>query len=293
MGIVGGMQLPHVPVMPGVSMYRAGAEFPPPIAAIFEHMPEYVGQDADLMIELRDRFLAFEPDAIVLFDSDHVNTFFLNHVPSIAVGVDDQTSGPNDHPFFHPDHPHIPVDRALGDRLHRGLIEREFDVSRVQRFTLDHSATVPLHFMTPDMDVPVVPVWINGLGGVPIRAQRARALGAAVRQIVDRECADRRVVAMSSGAISVEIGTPRVFPGEVFGVPDPAWVTRVAELVEAGEYDRLVTEATPDQLRYAGNAAPELLDLIALIGAVGTPGAAPERFQLRQQAGHLFAVWRA
>lgn len=293
MSIVGGMHVAHIPVLPGVGEYLAGAELPPPVAAALERMVEPMRRDVELLIEMRERFVAFGADAIVFFDSDHLNTFFLDHVPSIAVGVDDTTSGPSDHPLGHPDHPSIPVDRALADTVHRGLIDRLFDVSRAQRFTLDHSMTVPLHYVTPDMDVPVVPVWINGLGGVPIRSQRALALGRAVAEIINEAAPERRIVVMSSGAISFDIGTPRVFPNAVFGIPDPEWVARVGELLISGDVDQLVEEATPDRLRDAGNAAAELLDTIALIGAVDGSGVRPEFFELREDHAHVFAVWSA
>jgi gallate dioxygenase len=291
MTVVGGFQLVHIPVLPGVAAYLDGAEFPPPVRAGLESMAGFMGAEVELLNTLHERFEALAPDVVVFFTCDHLNTFFLDHVPSIAVGVDDSTSGPSDHPLGHPHYPAIPVDRTLAESIHRGLVDRSFDASRAQRFTIDHTISVPLHFLTPNMDVPVVPVWINGLGGVPIRADRARALGQAVRQILDEVGADRRVVVLASGAVSIDIGTPRVFPGMVFGVPDPEWTKRAADLVAAGDLDRLVAEATPDRIRHAGNAAAEVLALIALIAALDADGRKPNLFELHDAHAQVFAAW--
>jgi aromatic ring-opening dioxygenase catalytic subunit (LigB family) len=244
------------------------------------------------MDAMREAFVGFKPDVAVFFDSDHLNTFFINHAPSVAVGVDETTSGPSDHPFGHPRYEHIPVDRELADALHRGLVAREFEVSRAQRFTVDHSITVPLHFLTPEMDVPIVPIWINGLHGVPIRSTRARALGAAVRQIIDETIPNKRVVLLSSGSFSLDIGTPRVFPGTVFGIPAPDWMERASGLVEQGDLDTLIAEATPEQYVQAGNASAELLNVIAIMSALGDSGArTPVRLDLVPKLGHAYIVW--
>jgi len=112
------------------------------------------------------------------------------------------------------------------------------------------------------MDAPVVPICINGLGGVPILAQRARALRDAVRAILDEVAGQRRVLLLSSGAISVDIGSPRSWPGGVFAVPDPDWAQPAATLIAAGDLDTLVAAATPERFADAGNASAELLDVI-------------------------------
>ena len=54
-------------------------------------------------------------------------------------------------------------------------------VSLAQDFELDHSIMVPLHFLTPDMNVPIVPFFINGLAPPLPSSQRCYALGKAVR----------------------------------------------------------------------------------------------------------------
>ena len=160
----------------------------------------------------------------------------------------------------------------------------------MQRFTVDHSVTVPLHFLTPDMTVPLVPVYINGLADPLISSRRAAALGRAIAETLDEVYADRRIVLVSSGAISLEIGGPRVHAGSTVGVPDPQWVERVTELVTIGDLDQLVAETTKEQIRYSGNAAGEILNLISLSGVVDERRR-PEYIEADISGGFAYASW--
>jgi hypothetical protein len=63
----------------------------------------------------------------------------------------------------------------------------------------------------------------------------------------------------------------------------------VVELLEAGDFTRLVDEATDEQMGKAGNAAGELLDWIAMLGMIEP--AAPAFVETQPQFGHSFAAW--
>lgn len=231
-----------------------------------------------------------QPDLVVLFDSDHVNTFFLDNLPTFAVGVARRTSGPNDLteglPFYD-----VPVDEVAGRLIHAVGVNDGFDLSVTQEFTVDHSVLVPLHFLTPGMTTPVVPVFINGLVPPVPRSQRAFGLGQAVARAVAGLPGDRRVAVVSSGTVSHEIGGPRVRADAPFGVPDPSWVERVMGLLEAGDPEALVAEATTERMFQAGDVAAELLNLIAVLGAIGSAGA-PDHLEPDMELGHLFAAWK-
>ena len=55
-------------------------------------------QTGRLFAAVRDELERAAPDVIVMFDTDHLNTFFLDNLPMLAVGVADSFSGPNDEP---------------------------------------------------------------------------------------------------------------------------------------------------------------------------------------------------
>jgi len=294
MTLVGAFQSPHLPLLPGLRAYqqseRSGEPPANPAEAVFAMLAKVHPRACDILDALGQQLLDLKPDVLVMLDSDHLNTFFLNHIPSIAIGVGEETNGPSDHPPGHVVYSKIPLDLTLGRKLHSSLIEKEFDVSAVQRFTVDHSVTVPLHFLTPDMTVPLVPVYINGLADPLISSRRAAALGRAIAETLDEVYADRRIVLVSSGAISLEIGGPRVHAGSTVGVPDPQWVERVTELVTIGDLDQLVAETTKEQIRYSGNAAGEILNLISLLGALDERRR-PEYIEADISGGFAYASW--
>ena len=74
-------------------------------------------------------------------------------------------------------------------------------------------------------------------------------------------------------------------------------VARAAALLEAaerpllliGDVDRLVAEATAVRLWEAGNAGGELLDWIAMLGALEPRP--PAFLEAQMQFGHAFAAW--
>ena len=82
---------------------------------------------------------------------------------------------------------------------------------------------------------------------------------------------------------------PRIAPGKSDGVPDPDWVRRVCALIEQGSTQTLIKEATQEQMLRAGNVGGELLDWIAMLGAVGENR--PKFVTLQMEQGHAYAAW--
>ena len=78
----------------------------------------------------------------------------------------------------------IPVDALLARHLYHSGIAASFDLALSEEFQVDHSITVPLHFLAASDGVverPIVPVWINGIAPPLPLASRCRELGAIVR----------------------------------------------------------------------------------------------------------------
>jgi protocatechuate 4,5-dioxygenase beta chain len=231
---------------------------------------------------------AVAPDVLIVFDCDHFSTFFLNNLPTFAIGVDEKTSGPNDQTRM--PHYELPLHAELGAHLRAHTIVAGFDVSLLQDFQVDHSVLVPLHFLTPRMHIPIIPVFINCFVPPLPSAQRCYALGRAIRNAVQCFPQSLRVAPLASGNFSLEIGGPKVAPGKRQGVPDPAWTERVAELMREGNVDTLLHEATTERMMRAGNVATELLIWIAMLGAVG--GCKPDWMQVQPREGEAYGTWR-
>lgn len=264
--IVAGFGVPHNP------------NFPREVA---ENGPDC--ETARLYAEVAGHLRAVQPDTILLLDSDHLNTFFFNNLPSLAVGVAPFCDGPND-PVAAMGPCRVPIREELARECYRAGIVAGFDFSLTQEFRVDHSIMVPLHFLTPAMQTPIVPVFINGLCPPLPQAKRCLALGQMLRQTVEELPAGERVAVLASGSFSLEIGGPGI------GRVDRQWMDTVLSCLEAGETAALVEQATTERMIRAGNVSGELLNWIALLGVVGDRR--PRFLEPQTGHGHAYAAWR-
>jgi len=268
------------------------AGFGVPHTPIFPHFVKRDGPDCEiarLFGAQKDELAATRPDLIVMFDTDHLNTFFLDNLPIFAVGVDDSFKAPNDEPRDVPNYV-VPSSAAVAAHIRAAAVTAGFDMAMTQNYSVDHSITVPLHFLTPAMKVPVIPVFISGHVPPLPSAQRCHALGQAVARAIESWPAPLRVVIMGSGSFSLEVGGPRMAPGRSDGVPDPDWAARVIRYLERQKVERLIAESTQHQLLKAGNVGGELLNWIAMLGAIGNRK--PTYVAPQMQNGHAYGVWR-
>jgi hypothetical protein len=269
--IVGALGVPHTPFFPSlVEREGPGCE------------------TARLFAAVTAELAAMRPDVIVMFDTDHLNTFFFDNLPIFAVGVTDAFKGPNDEPRSVPIYS-IASHAGLAAHIRRVGIEAGFDLALTQQFTVDHSVVVPLHFMTPKMDIPVVPIFISGhLAPLPA-ARRCFELGATVKRAIESFPEVLRVVVIGSGSFSLEVFGPRIAPGKSDGVPDPGWAKRACALIAQGDYDTLIAEATSQQLHKAGNVGGEILNWIAMLPSV--EARRPKFLHPQMEQGHAYAAW--
>ena len=245
-------------------------------------------QTARLYAEVASHLRAARPDVLVIYTDDHFNTFFLDNFPTFAIGVADQTSGPNDQTAM-PSY-RVGVEPSLAGHVLAQAVAAGFDLSLVQDFDLDHSIMVPLHFLTPDMRIPIVPFFINGLAPPLPSSQRCYALGKTVSAAIADWPQDKRVAVIGSGSFSLEIGGPRIPLGERAGTPDPEWARHVQDRLEHARIGELVEEATAARLARAGNIGGELLNWVAMLGAVGNRK--PVFIAPEIEHGHAYAAWR-
>jgi hypothetical protein len=269
--IVAGFGMPHTPNFPAL-VAREGPQCE--VARFYADVAEHVA--------------AVAPDVLIIFTDDHFNTFFLDNFPTFAVGIAETTSGPNDQTPM--PHYQVAVPGTLAAHIRTTAIARGFDIALVQDFEVDHATMVPLHFLTPHMTIPVVPIFINGLAPPLPAARRCYALGETVRAAVEAWPQPLRVAVIGSGSFSLEIGGPKIPPGERAGVPDLAWARHVESLMQDARIDDLLEEATSARMLQAGNIGGELLNWIAMLGVVGARQ--PSAIAPQRDEGHAFAVWR-
>jgi protocatechuate 4,5-dioxygenase beta chain len=268
--IVAAFGLPHNPHFP--SWVRGGAPGAEEIARLYA--------------AIATPLAAARPDTVVYFTSDHYNVFW-ETLPIFAVAVAEYAHGASDYPELSRD---VPLDAELARHIHSALVLDAFDVAMVQELELDHTVVAPLEMMDAAVaGVRLVPVFINGFIRPLPTAARCQALGRTVRRAILEGPVKRRVAVMASGSFSLEIGGPRISEDSHTGVPDPDWLGRVMELLQAGDVATLADEATDAQLWRAGNAGGELLDWLAML-AMFDPRP-PAFLESQPQYGHAFAAW--
>jgi protocatechuate 4,5-dioxygenase beta chain len=271
--LVGAFGVPHMPGTP---------------LAVRQH-PD--GELAQLFGTIRQQMDAVDPDVLVVFDTDHFAMWYYRRLPVFAIGVADETSGPgaDDWPGL-TSFEGIPVARDLGRHIYQCGLDQAFDLTLTEEFTVDHSITVPLEMLNPAMRRPMVPFWVNGIAPPLPLASRVYAAGQMVRLAIEALPGEERIGIVASGAISGDIGGPRALPGGPGGPSDENWVRFAVKCMHDGAVDELLEAATRERLHKAGNVSGEILNWIALLGAVGDR--TPCLIETQLSGGNAYAAWR-
>ncbi|MGX1349539.1 hypothetical protein AB7M49_003115 [Bradyrhizobium elkanii] len=263
------------------------------------HTPSFVAEvqlkgatsePARYFAEIKRHLDRVKPDLILTVNNDHFNTFFFDNWPTFAIGIAEASSGPNDQtpgmPWYE-----VKINAAAARHILSYLIADGFDFTSSVDLELDHGALVPLHFLTPEMAVPVVPIFINCVVPPLPTSRRCYALGRSIAAAVGTLKGEARVAIIASGSLSLEIGGPRAFVDKTFGVPDAPWASWILDRVTRAEHDVLLAQATEVRMLRAGNVAGELLNWIVALGVVGP--SAPEILINQPDLGNAFAAWNA
>ncbi|MEY2780453.1 MAG: hypothetical protein RL307_157 [Pseudomonadota bacterium] len=248
--IVGGLAASHIPAIGG-AMAR-GVESEPYWKPFFDGFPpirEWLGQ--------------VKPDVAVVFYNDHGLNFFLDKMPTFAVGAAAEYRNA-DEGWGIPTLPPFKGNLDLSWHVINHLIDREFDVVTCQEMLVDHSFTLPLKLFWPESftDIQTVPININTVQFPLPSAKRCYALGQAVGEAIRSWDSDLKVVVMGTGGLSHQLDGERAgFINKHFDLAflnsmqtHPDWATQfsIHELVEK-----------------TGTQGVELLNWLAMRGALG------------------------
>lgn len=184
-----------------------------------------------------------QPDVAVVFYNDHGLNFFLDKMPTFAIGAAAEYQNA-DEGWGIPTVPPVAGEPELSWHIVDHLVENEFDIVTCQEMLVDHAATLPLKLFWPNGGGPkaIVPVHINAVQFPLPRASRCLALGRAIGEAVARWQSDARVVMIGSGGLSHQLDGERAgFINKPFDlafmrslVEDPDWTARysIRDLVE-------------------------------------------------------------
>ncbi|HEX2114687.1 MAG TPA: hypothetical protein VHM01_09810 [Alphaproteobacteria bacterium] len=213
-----------------------------------------------------------KPDVIIGIANDHLLNFPLNNVPDFCIGTAPQWRGPaewfrdwlNVQPYALPGH--AQVAKTLVREGQRKGINFAFS----DELLFDDNWSVPLKFLTPDYDVPLVPIHMNCIVPPLPATERCYEVGGTVARIVAEALSPNlRVAIMATGGLSHDPGGPKYFD------VDEAFDRWFLSLLEAGDPARVLREATVERMMAAGDGGTT--ELLAWIAALGAAGGKPAR----------------
>lgn len=244
-------------------------------AGVLSHAPGITGR-ADLVknTEKRDEFyarlagqrkeiLASGADALVVVAAEHFANFFMNNMPAFCVGIGDRYTGPIEDPkWLKIPKATVPGAPDLGRRLTTEIMQT-VDTAYAEEWRFDHGIMVPLHFLTPDYDLPIIPVNINCQGPPLTPLHRAWAFGEAVRRAADS--VPEKIAIVGTGGISHWPATPDS------GKINEAWDREFLDRLARFDKDALLSYSDEETYRDAGQGGFEIRTYLAAAAAAGGP----------------------
>ncbi|HWI30070.1 MAG TPA: hypothetical protein VNT50_01130 [Microbacterium sp.] len=257
--------VPHDPTLPAMVANADGGH---PVFA-------QIRRDYD---RIRAGLAEASPDVIVFASGDHFNQWFYGNIPAFAIGKGSVSSGPFgwEREVYGIGSYAAPGHHDLGRHLLEGALADHFDVAASDVYGIDHGFTVPLTFIRPEQDLPVVPVWTNLLVPPIPPGRRYYDLGRMLRRVVESYPDDLRVALVATGHMTNSVGGPGMI--SFTQQPVTEWDLRTWELFTNGRVDDLLPECTWDKLYAQGNGTPGFMAHLVAWGAVG--GALPSWSEL-------------
>ena len=185
-----------------------------------------------------------KPDVAVVIYNDHGLNFFLDKMPTFAVGAAAQYCNA-DEGWGIPTLPPFAGDAALSWQLIGSLVADEFDITSCQEMLVDHAFSLPMKLLWPQHDSPpvrTVPVCINTVQYPLPSARRCYKLGEAIGRAIAGWPDELKVVIIGTGGLSHQLDGERAgFINKEFDLrfmdslaANPQWATQysVEQLVE-------------------------------------------------------------
>ncbi len=229
---------------PGI---RAWAEAPP--ADQKERF--YAGYDF-----LRERLWTAQPDTILIVSSEHFANFFLDSMPAFAIGQAERYFGPIE-PWVKIAQGYTSGDPELSGQLLHTCYAKGLELNYASELKLDHGIMIPLSFLDPERELPVVPLIVNCMTYPMPTQKRCYELGRVLAKALESH--DRRVAVVAAGGLSHA-------PGErMHGNIDAEFDRSFLQQLESGDVDALVAH-TDEALEERGLGTHEIRTWVTLAG---------------------------
>ncbi len=209
---------------------------------------------------LRAHLEATKPDVLLWIWDDHIHNFFYNQFPAFGIGVASsyklQPEG-----AMTPAWASIPGHAALSMYLAEEGLRAGFDWTIMHEAVLDHGLTVPMPYLCPEHNIPIVPILVNCLIPPLPSPKRCYELGQCLGQALQRWPGLERIGLVAAGGLSHDLVS------EKQGFVDEELDREVLRLLSQGPRSDLA-EMTDERLVQSGNGTAEIRNWILLAGAL-------------------------
>ncbi len=204
------------------------------------------------------------PDVVVLIYNDHGLNFFLDKMPTFAVGAATEYRNADEGwglPLVRP----FQGDPAMSWHLIESLVADEFDIVTCQEMLVDHAFVVPMQLVWPGdkaWPVRVIPISINTVQHPLPSAARCLKFGQAIGRAIRSYEKDLNVLVMGTGGLSHQLdGTRAGFINKAF---DQLCLDKLVRQPGA-----LTGYSNHELVELSGSQGIEVLNWLAMRGALG------------------------
>ncbi len=241
-------------------VFACAASHAPGITAWTEAAPK---AQSDKIIgsyrQLGEMLAAAKPEALLAITVEHWANFFLNQMPAFCIGRAEHYEGPIEEWLRIPGS-RLPGDAVLASELLAACMDAGMDPSFSDELSFDHATMLPLHFLTPERDLPVVPLIVNALTPPMPSPKRCYSVGKLLRRALDKTT--KRVAIVATGGLSH-------WPGEAqAGKINVEFDKRFLNVLITGDRAELADYTHEQIARDAGSGGHEIRTWITLAGAL-------------------------
>lgn len=248
--IVGGITTSHIPAI-GNAMSEG-----------LENTP-YWKRFFDGYEPVKEWLAKVDPDIAIVVYNDHGLNFFLNNVPTFAIGCADEYHNA-DEGWGLQTLASFEGDAQFSWHLAESMIYQDFDIATCQEMLVDHGFIVPMALMWRHLaqwPVKGIPFAVNTVQHPIPTARRCYALGRALRNAIESYPEDLKVVVFGTGGMSHQL------QGERAGHIDVEYDLQCMESV-INDPDWLASQRTAEIIERAGTEGVEVIMWLVMRGAL-------------------------
>jgi 2,3-dihydroxyphenylpropionate 1,2-dioxygenase len=151
---------------------------------------------------VRQEIEELAPDAIYVLATDHGRIYPLTALPPFVIGVSEEARGIGDAGL-----PEcvVPIHQEFARSILEGAMERGVDLGYSEEMQIDHSYVTPLMLITPDFNVPIVPMFQSCSRAPLPTLARSYEVGQKLGDAM-RAGPEGRIVVIGTGGLSHWVG---------------------------------------------------------------------------------------